>query len=181
MYDICFDVERNAIKKRYGELTSLNTDQKCLFNFVDPAFVGSDRAVAVFKKDDEEIDIELTCSGGDYYCTFPAVLCNTYGIYSLTVIVYPLPDENSDEEEDLTRFRSTREFTGEILDSGYSDSNFAPVYPETYVDSVREGILDAIRFTSDGKYLYAEYDSDYISEVSMNENGEVIVVYEEDS
>lgn len=178
MYDICYDVERNAIKKRYGELTSLNTDQKCLFNFVDPAFVGSDRAVAVFKKDDEEIDITLTYSGGEYYCTFPAVLCNTYGMYSLTVIVYPLPDENSEEEEDLTRFRSTREFTGEILDSGYADSNFAPEYPETYVESVKQGILNAVRFTSDGKTLSATYDPDYVSDVNIDENGEVRVVYE---
>lgn len=139
MYDIYFDIELGRIKKRYGQIVSLNTDQQCAFDFADSSFVGTANAAAVFGKGGEEYIIPLTNTGNIYLCTFPAVLCSDSSLYSLTVIAY-----GTDAAQ---RFRSTTEYTGEILASGFTDNEYAPQAPAGFIDTVLEQAGQSLRPT----------------------------------
>lgn len=137
MTDIHFDVELGRIKKRYGDIVSINAAQTAGFTFCPEESYstpsGSTRRIfAVWTREDRTADeaeqekmlSEIT-SG---QTTIPPALFNRSGAYSVTVISWV---ENTTSTittyasiPTTSSFRSTECYRGNILESGYSDGPY---------------------------------------------------------
>lgn len=169
MTDIFYEIELGRIKKRFGNLVSINAELTAEFAFVPDEIESLTRIFAVWDRTDlteeEAEQYPLMSEIDDNVTVIPSALFSRPGAYSLTVIGWneegdePAVITDYDSIPDTSSFRSTEAFRGYILESGFQSSPYAASYGDGIFESIKEATTDKV-YTDFLNAVNAQLDPD---------------------